>query len=233
MEAKASGHYLCIKYRGPHLSSSMKFCYASAFAVAVQCQTSSAFIPSTTMSIQQHKPTCVSTALPRRQALQKTLIGGLGILGLIPAKVLAAADAVPGGDRILKGYTQLTYLLNNWEKETTSCDAAKNCEKKPDNVRRYLGLRSTKDPLFQIERVLEKAQAYIDDVDLADKYIEASETFQSTQSMANSMAFTSSFGEYNPGGGKDQVDKYLEESRKQVVLCQKALGEIVDILQLK
>ena len=33
--------------------------------------------------------------------------------------------------------------------------------------------------------------------------------------------------------GKDQVDKYLEESRKQVVLCKNALGDIVKILKLQ
>ena len=33
--------------------------------------------------------------------------------------------------------------------------------------------------------------------------------------MSNSMAFISQFGEYNPGGGKDEVLKYLEESKKQ------------------
>jgi hypothetical protein len=112
----------------------------------------------------------------------------------------AAPSTVPGAERLVTGYKQLTYLLDNWEKETTACDANGKCDRKPDNVRRYLGLRSTKDPLFQIERVLDKAQAYIDDPDDSDAYIEAAETFQSTQSMANSMAFTSSFGEYNPGG---------------------------------
>jgi hypothetical protein len=108
----------------------------------------------------------------------------------------AAASTVPGADRLVTGYKQLTFLLDNWEKETTRCDANGKCDRNPDNVRRYLGLRSTTDPLFQIERILDKAQAYIDDPDDSDAYIEAAETFQSTQSMANSMAFTSSFGEY-------------------------------------
>eukprot|EP00611_Tribonema_gayanum_P013728 TRINITY_DN2486_c0_g1_i1.p1 TRINITY_DN2486_c0_g1~~TRINITY_DN2486_c0_g1_i1.p1 ORF type:complete len:204 (+),score=68.62 TRINITY_DN2486_c0_g1_i1:48-659(+) len=179
------------------------------------------------MSAQPRK-----AAVTRRDAL---LAGGLAIAGAVStaAAPAHAASTIPGGDRLLNGYKQLTYLLDNWDKETTSCDANGKCDRKPDNVRRYLGLRSTTDPLFQIERVLDKAQAYIDDPDDSDKYIEAAETFQSTQSMANSMAFTSSFGEYNPGGGKDQVDKYLEESRKQVVLCQQALGDIVQILKLQ
>ena len=47
-------------------------------------------------------------------------------------------------------------------------------------------------------------------------------------SMSNSMAFISQFGEYNPGGGKDEVLKYLEESKKQVILAEKALKKILD-----
>lgn len=113
------------------------------------------------------------------------------------------------------------------------CNAAKECERRPDNVRRYLGLRSTTDPLFNIERVLDKAQAYIDDPDDLETFVDASELFQSTKSMANSMAYTSSFGEYNPGGGKDQVEKYLEESRKQVIVAKDSLSKIADILKLR
>tara|TARA_B100000524_G_scaffold246963_1_gene132640 strand:+ start:67 stop:210 length:144 start_codon:yes stop_codon:yes gene_type:complete len=32
----------------------------------------------------------------------------------------------------------------------------------------------------------------------------------------NELAYTSSFGEYNPGGGKDQIAKYLELAREEV-----------------
>ena len=38
--------------------------------------------------------------------------------------------------------------------------------------------------------------------------------------------------EYNPGGGKDEVKKYLDESEKQVIIAEKALKTIIDILQL-
>ncbi len=47
-------------------------------------------------------------------------------------------------------------------------------------------------------------------------------------SMSNSMAFISQFGEYNPGGGKDEVLKYLNESKTQVILAEKALKTILD-----
>lgn len=40
------------------------------------------------------------------------------------------------------------------------------------------------------------------------------------------------FQEYNPGGGKDEVLKYLEESKKQVVLAERALRKIMEVLQV-
>lgn len=38
--------------------------------------------------------------------------------------------------------------------------------------------------------------------------------------------------EYNPGGGKDEVLKYLEEAKKQVILAKNALKTIVDVLEI-
>ena len=48
--------------------------------------------------------------------------------------------------------------------------------------------------------------------------------------MSNSMAFISQFGEYNPGGGKDEVLKYLNEAEIQVKLAEKALKTILDTI---
>lgn len=46
--------------------------------------------------------------------------------------------------------------------------------------------------------------------------------------MSNSMSYISQFAEYNPGGGKDEVLKYLNEAQTQVVLAEKALKVILD-----
>ncbi len=46
--------------------------------------------------------------------------------------------------------------------------------------------------------------------------------------MSNSMAFISQFAEYNPGGGKDEVLKYLNEAQTQVILAEKALKVILE-----
>lgn len=100
-------------------------------------------------------------------------------------------------------------------------------------MRKVLGLRSTTDPLFQIEKVFAKVKNMDDiDPDKLDAFFEATEDWNSCITMSNSMAFISQFGEYNPGGGKDEVLKYLEESRKQVIMAEKALKIIMDCLDL-
>lgn len=47
------------------------------------------------------------------------------------------------------------------------------------------------------------------------------------------MAFISQFGEYNPGGGVEEVLKYLNESKKAVIVAQGALKSIIDVLNLE
>jgi hypothetical protein len=67
--------------------------------------------------------------------------------------------------------------LANWEKETTVCrENGGECKRDADPVRKYLGLRSTTDPLFQIEKVFNKVK-YMDniDVDKLDDFFEATE----------------------------------------------------------
>eukprot|EP00578_Thalassiosira_sp_NH16_P021346 CAMPEP_0181099658 /NCGR_PEP_ID=MMETSP1071-20121207/12777_1 /TAXON_ID=35127 /ORGANISM="Thalassiosira sp., Strain NH16" /LENGTH=227 /DNA_ID=CAMNT_0023182335 /DNA_START=123 /DNA_END=806 /DNA_ORIENTATION=- len=144
-----------------------------------------------------------------------------------------AANAPPTPaeiDRIKTGYKNIQYLLANWEQETTVCrENGGECKRDADPVRRYMGLRSTTDPLFQIEKVFAKVRFMEDlDPDKLDAFFEATENWNTAMNMSNSMAFISQFGEYNPGGGKDEVLKYLNEAQTQVVLAEKALAVILD-----
>jgi len=107
-------------------------------------------------------------------------------------------------------------------------DNGGECKRDADAVRRYLGLRSTTDPLFQIDKVFAKVRFMDVDPDKLEDFFQATEDWDSTMSMSNSMAFISQFGEYNPGGGKDEVLKYLNESKTQVILAEKALKTILD-----
>jgi len=103
------------------------------------------------------------------------------------------------------------------------------CKRDADSVRKYLGLRSTTDPLFQIEKVFAKVRFMEDiDPDKLEAFFDATEDWNSSMTMTNSMAFISQFGEYNPGGGKDEVLKYLNEAQTQVILAEKALRVILD-----
>jgi len=134
--------------------------------------------------------------------------------------------------RITTGYERITYLLENWEKETTTCkENGGECKRDAQPVRAYLGLRYTTDPLFQIEKVLAKVKYMEGDTDI-ELFFEAAEDWNAAVTMSNSMAFIAQFGEYNPGGGKDEVLKYLDESQKQVILAKAALGKVIKSLNL-
>ncbi|GMH48579.1 hypothetical protein TrRE_jg5382, partial [Triparma retinervis] len=77
----------------------------------------------------------------------------------------AEAAAPAGGpseadkERIRKGAAGIDYLLAHWDKETTVCrENGGECKRDAEPVRRYMGLRSTTDPLFQIEKVFAKVK---------------------------------------------------------------------------
>jgi hypothetical protein len=152
-----------------------------------------------------------------------------------PSYAAAGQQGITAEDkeRIKKGYENLVYLLNNFEQETTVCrENGGECKRDADAIRRALGLRSTTDPFFQIDKVFAKAKYMDIDIDKLETLFEATEDWNSAISMSNSMAFISQFGEYNPGGGKDTVLKYLNESEKQVKSAKAALEKIMDSLDI-
>eukprot|EP00549_Striatella_unipunctata_P021696 CAMPEP_0118674548 /NCGR_PEP_ID=MMETSP0800-20121206/950_1 /TAXON_ID=210618 ORGANISM="Striatella unipunctata, Strain CCMP2910" /NCGR_SAMPLE_ID=MMETSP0800 /ASSEMBLY_ACC=CAM_ASM_000638 /LENGTH=167 /DNA_ID=CAMNT_0006569757 /DNA_START=229 /DNA_END=732 /DNA_ORIENTATION=- len=150
-----------------------------------------------------------------------------------PLPSMAASGGAPPTreelNRIKVGYEGIEYLLANFDKETTICrENGGECKRDAEPVRRYLGLRSTTDPLFQIEKVFNKVKYMeLEDPDKLETFFEATEEFNSAINLSNSMAFVSQFGEYNPGGGKDEVLKYLNEAKKQVVTVRDSLKVII------
>ena len=184
-------------------------------------------VTSTTDAFSAPQPT-------RRNLLQGT---AAAVLATTLGPLTANAGAGPTKEelgRIVTGYKQINELLDNWDEKTTVCrENGGECKRDADAVRKAMGLRSTTDPLFQIEKVFEKVK-YMDlDPDALEGFFEASEDWNSAANMSNSMAFISQFGEYNPGGGADAVLKYLNESKKQVIMAQKALKTIIDSLGLE
>lgn len=132
--------------------------------------------------------------------------------------------------RLRTGLDGLEYLLANFDKETTVCKP--ECARSPDAVRVYLGLRSTTHPLYQVEKVLTKAQDNLGDDDDIEEYISATEAWGAAVAESNSLSYTSSFGEYNPGGGKDAVEKYLQSSKEEVIKAKNALKKICTVLKV-
>lgn len=182
--------------------------------------------------------TTKTTAVSRRQACMISF--SMTHLLCAPAAVhAAAAGPAPTKEeleRLRIGYKNIQYLLDNFDQETTVCrENGGECKRNADAIRKALGLRSTTDPLFQIEKVFAKVKNMeSEDLDLErlEAFFDATEEFNSATNMSNSMSFISQFGEYNPGGGQDQVLKYLIESKKQVESAQKALKTILEVLNV-
>lgn len=116
---------------------------------------------------------------------------------LIPVGAANAASPPSAEElqRIRTGYNGILYLLDNFEKETTICrENGGECKRDAEPVRRYMGLRSTTDPLFQIEKVFVKVKNMDMDIDKLEVFFEATEEWNTAVNMSNSMAFISQFG---------------------------------------
>ena len=87
--------------------------------------------------------------------------------------------------------------------------------------------RRPKDFLLVLPRGGDKRSADDPDfLDVLDKFVEkADET--------NVMAFVSSWGEANPGGGKDRVEYFIERSKNNVKESRDELAKVIKILDLK
>lgn len=68
--------------------------------------------------------------------------------------------------------------------------------------------------------------------DLEVEYLDAMEKFNEKAEEGSGNSYTSSWGEANPGGGKDRVELFVERAKVNVVDARDALGEIVKILGL-
>jgi len=207
----------------------------ASLLVALACVSASEAF--TVQNASTQSSTCLS-AESRRSLFQSASAFTLATIATVasPNMASAASKSPPTKaelDRIKVGYDKLGYLLDNFDAETTICrENGGECKRDAEPVRKYLGLRSTTDPLFQIEKVFEKVKYMDIDPDQIEPFFEATEEWNTAQNMSNSMAFISQFAEYNPGGGKDEVFKYLEEAKKQVVQARGALEKIIKALDI-
>jgi Ca2+ transporting ATPase len=180
----------------------------------------------------------VSMAVPRASRREALSIGAAAAAFIVASPPRAAFASQDPNDlnRFKKALTGVNYLLDNWDVETTECKAqaggSGECTDQPDKVRYYFGLRTTDHPLFQLDKLYAKAQAKLpDDADF-EEWIEATEGLASQIAKINELAYTSSFGEYNPGGGKEQVRRYLLLCQEQVIKSKESLETIVKLLKI-
>ncbi|KAL3945156.1 MAG: hypothetical protein SGBAC_000759 [Bacillariaceae sp.] len=167
------------------------------------------------------------------------LVGGIGSLVLLPDSNLAAdvSQEQKDKDNIVKGYNRLQFLLDNWEKETTVCKIGQEttfgdiCERTPIKVMDYLGFKNIKDPLFKADATMMRLKNLVPGDKEVDFY-EAMEVFNQNAEEASSMAFISSWGEANPGGGKDRVQLFIERAKKNVIASRDSLKTVIDVLNL-
>ena len=158
---------------------------------------------------------------------------------ILPSDAMAVASYPQENtdkENIIKGYKRLQYLLDNWETETTICGRTDNpyigCERTPVKVMEFLGYKSMNDPLFRADKTMMRLQSLVSQDDDID-YMEAMEMFNEKAEEASNTAFLSSWGEANPGGGKDRVDLFIERSKKQIATAKDSLGTVIKILGLQ
>jgi len=176
----------------------------------------------------------------------------LSLLSLARPKP-AFAESVPAQkdlSRLQRGHARVQYLLQNWSSLTEICDkgvmsemerkqeirtqggGGGSCEKTPLRVQDFLGYKSTEDPLFKADKFMVKAAPLVDPDDF-ENYLNAVESYREKADQGSMMAYTSSWGEANPNGGKDMIEEYLDKTKDEVVATEKLLRKIMGYLNLE
>ena len=88
------------------------------------------------------------------------------------------------------------------------------------------------DPLFKADATMLRLKNLVPP-DAEEEFYEAIDKYVQNAEEANGMAFVSSWGEANPGGGKDRVRLFIERSKKNVIESRDGLKKVMDILYLK
>jgi hypothetical protein len=140
-------------------------------------------------------------------------------------------------EKLVAGIKRLNYLLDNWEKETTICGQSDNpyiglCERNPIKVMDYMGYKSTADPLFKANARLKRLATTSVADEKAPEFLDAMEKWAEAAEEASGMAYVSSWGEANPGGGKDRVAYFIERAKKNVIDARDSLATALNILEV-
>jgi len=159
----------------------------------------------------------------RRQAFKTTAAIFTGAAATLLTPLPSHAETTPSQkdiEKLQRGHARVRYLLENWDSITQTCgkgimsDLERKqiirtegggggfCEKTPLKVQDYLGYKSTNDPLFKADKLMLKAAPLVDP-DFFEDYLDVVEQYREKADQGAMMAYTSSWGEANPGGGKE------------------------------
>mmetsp|Transcript_21644 Transcript_21644/g.30330 ORF Transcript_21644/g.30330 Transcript_21644/m.30330 type:complete len:242 (+) Transcript_21644:63-788(+) len=191
----------------------------------------------------------------RRKIIQQTsatIVGSI-FVGSVANPSSSFAASTPSDvelRRLQEGYSRVIYLLNNWESLTQKCGkvimsdnerrqivrtegggGGSGCEKTPLIVQDFLGYKSTNDPLFKADKLMLRAAPLVDPDDF-EAYLDTVEKYREKADQGAMMAYTSSWGEANPNGGKEVIDDYLERTKLEVIQTEGYLRTILGYLQL-
>lgn len=159
---------------------------------------------------------------------------------LLSSEPVTAKSSQEADDKakLAKGYDRLNYLLDNWEKETTICGQTDNpytgnkgCDRTPLKVMEYMGYKSMEDPLFKAEKTMRRLEPLVP-TDRESEFLEAMEKWVENANEASDMAYVSSWGEANPGGGKDRVEYFIERAKINVTNARDVLAKVINILKI-
>jgi hypothetical protein len=196
-----------------------------------------------------------STQASRRQWLQQQASGilvGAGVASVASQSSLAADNTPTPAEleRLRRGHARVQYLLKHWDEETQVCGkiimsdterkqvvrtegaGSGGCEKTPLNVQYFMGYKSTEDPLYRADKLMVRAAPLVDP-DQFENYLEVVEKYKDKADNSAMMAYTSSWGEANPNGGKEVIDEYLERTKLDVMESERYLRQILGYLHLE
>ncbi|KAJ1617885.1 hypothetical protein T492DRAFT_1096744 [Pavlovales sp. CCMP2436] len=108
-----------------------------------------------------------------------------------------------------------------------------SCDFNPGRVQEVMGFKSINHPLYMADQIMIRAQPLLPETADFEKYDSAVEMWARKAEDANVMSFTSSWGEANPGGGRDSVAKYLDRSRTAVTDSAELLRTILTMLPVE
>ena len=130
--------------------------------------------------------------------------------------------------------------MTNWESITTKCASSDQvvatngvgCDYSPLKIQEYVGYKSVNDPLFKAEKLMMRAVPLLKEDTTLDAYLATVNLWAEKAKQSSLNAYTSSWGEANPNGGKSVQAAFLEDARYDVEEAAAILKKVLLFLDL-